>query len=112
MFACFAVSACFMIDAAFLSIAITYSGSGPGGTSTTMWPQWAVAAMGVFAVVVSCIMGRWLFRQRRGVVVDSDPMDHDTAKRKRRHFTVGSMAIYVVLTPAVWAAMLAYANTA
>ncbi|MFT4049794.1 MAG: hypothetical protein QM648_08150 [Solirubrobacterales bacterium] len=112
LFGAFAVSACFVLDAVILSIGLTLSGSGPGGDSTVMWPAWAVVVTGVVAVVMSCIWGVWLFRSRRAAVTDDDPIDHDTAKRKRRHFVVASMLVYALLTPGVWAAMLAYANTA
>lgn len=112
MLGCFGIAASFLIDAVFLSVAITLSGSGPGGTSSDTWPQWAVVTTGAVAVVVSCIVGRWLFSLRKWIGVDGDPSDVDTIRRKRRHFSVGSMVAYVLLTPAVWAAMLAYANGA
>jgi hypothetical protein len=75
------------------------------------WPVGFVIAAGVFAVLLSLLIGRWVFGLRRWIGTNGDPADLDTIRRKRRSFTIGSMTMYSVITPFIWVMVVAIANT-
>ncbi len=103
------IGLCLTIDLTVLLILQQSSGSGAG--AGVAWPQWAVAAFGVFALVVSLAMGRWLYRLRRWVGTKDDPESHQTILSKRRGFATGAMLSYVPLSPVVCVLMIAMANS-
>ncbi len=103
------IGLCLAIDLTVLLILQQSTGSGTG--AGVAWPQWAVAAFGLFALVVSISMGRWLFRLRRWVGTKDDPESHQTIVSKRRSFTGGAMLSYVPLSPVVCVLMIAMANS-
>lgn len=72
------------------------------------WSQGVVAGFCAFAVVVSFVIGRWLFRYRKGIGHDGDPTTAETIRRKRRSFAVGSMIPFVLFTPLVWMMVLGF----
>jgi hypothetical protein len=89
----------------------TYQYFARDGSSPESWPTGVVIGFGVLAVIVSVLMGRWLFGLRRWIGLDHDPEDTETIRRKRRSFTRGAAFSYVPLTPLVWAVVLAIAGT-
>lgn len=97
---------CALVDMLVLIGALNVTGVSASGNP---WPDFGIAAIALFAVVVSIGMGRWLYGLRRWIGHNADPMDHDTAMRKRRAFAAGSMVAYVLVTPWVWVLMLALA---
>lgn len=110
MIGCFAVAAAFVIDSVWVAALLHFSGAGEAGDNS-LSAQWMVVLTAAVAVVVSIFVGRWLFGLRRWIGLKADPLDHDTISRKRRHFTVGSMLAYAVLTPWVWVVMAAVVNS-
>lgn len=105
---CFAFVASAFVDGAFLAAVRYFSNS---GYSDTEWPPWAVFATGLLAIVVSLVVGRWLYGLRRWIGLKGDPADSETIERKRHFFVVGAMGAYLVLTPFVWIMMVAVAST-
>jgi hypothetical protein len=71
-----------------------------------------VAGFAVFAVVVSLVMGWWLFRLRRWIAVRGDTQNLEMIRGKRRSFTLGAMLLYVPMTPVVWLLILSLAFSA
>lgn len=82
------------------------------GVEASSWPGTAVAGFGVFAVVVSLVMGWWLFRLRRWVAARGDSQNLEMIRGKRRSFTLGAMILYVPLTPVVWLLIVSLAFSA
>lgn len=72
------------------------------------WPHGIVAAFCVFAMIVSFVIGRWLFRYRKNIGHDGDPATAERVRRKRRSFALGSMIPFVLFTPLVWLMVLAF----
>jgi hypothetical protein len=103
-----AIAFCLVLDASLFGIALYFSSDGYGSTS---WPGWAVVVTGIVAVAISLLIGRSLYGWKRWIGLKGDPADSELIARKRRHFTIGSMATYVVLTPFVWVVMVALANS-
>ena len=103
-----AIAASFLID----GVAIFLYQRLIVGDDVASWPPEVVFGFGVFAVAVSLLVGRWLFSLRRWIGLKGDPEDRDTIRRKRRSFVIGSMFSYLLLTPFVWAVIVAVANTA
>lgn len=99
---------CALIDATVLGFAQYFGGA---GITNAAWPDWAVIAFGVFCLAMSVVLGRWLYGLRRWIGLKSEPEDHETAVRKRRHFAVGSMLTYVPLSPVVVLLMIAIASS-
>jgi hypothetical protein len=83
-----------------------------GGEDTGTLPPVAVIGAGVFAIIVSVVVGRWLFNLRRWIGKKGDPADDDIVHRKQRSFTIGAMGLYLPLSPAVWVLFVAIANSA
>jgi hypothetical protein len=81
------------------------------GDEPQFWPNGAVIAAGVSAVVISIAVGVWLFSQRRWIGTKTDPSNFHLVRRKRRSFAIGSLVGYVMFTPAVWFLLLALANS-
>lgn len=98
----------FCISGAILIAAQSISGVKEHSVS---WPAWAVVAIGVVAIIVSVLVGLWLYSLRRGIGLNCDPSERAVATRKRRHFAVGSLAMYCVLQPFIWVVMVAVAYT-
>lgn len=82
------------------------------GEDANSWPTGAVLAFGVFAVVVSLVLGWWLFRLRRWIATRGDTQNQAMISGKRRSFTLGAMIIYVPLTPVVWILIVSLAFSA
>lgn len=99
------VVVCSLLDALVMGM-IQWLVIGPGNR---FWPLEAVIALGIASVILSLLLGVWLFRLRRWVGTKTDPADFHNAQRKRRHFTIGSMCGYVMLTPAIWVLMVGLA---
>ncbi|MGH2960035.1 MAG: hypothetical protein ACRDKE_10555 [Solirubrobacterales bacterium] len=72
------------------------------------WSLGVVAAFCVLALLVSFVIGRWLFRLRKSIGQDGDPATAETIRRKRRSFAMGSMIPFVLFTPLVWLMVLAF----
>jgi hypothetical protein len=104
----FAIAFCFVTDGVALA---AYRYFARDTSSPQAWPTGVVIGFGVFAILVSLVMGRWLFGLRRWIGLDHDPEDTETIRRKRRSFTRGAAVSYVPLTPLVWAVVLAIAYT-
>jgi hypothetical protein len=79
------------------------------GVDVGSWPGTAVAGFGVFAVVVSVVLGWWLFRLRRWIGTSGDTQNLEMIRGKRRSFTLGAMILYVPLTPVVWVLIVSIA---
>lgn len=109
MIGTFTIAFCFITDGVAI---ISYQHFVVGDSSPAGWPAGVVVGFGVFAVAVSLVMGRWLCNLRRWIGMKGDPEDSDTIRRKRRSFVIGSMFSYLLLTPFVWAIIVAVANTA
>lgn len=82
------------------------------GEEASSWSATAVAGFGVFAVVVSLVLGWWLFRLRRWIAVRGDTQNVEMIRGKRRSFTLGAMLVYVPLTPVVWLLIVSLAFSA
>jgi hypothetical protein len=104
----FAIAFCFVTDGVALA---TYKYVATDSSSPEAWPTGAVIGFGVFAVIISVLMGRWLFGLRRWIGLDHDPEDTETIRHKRRSFVRGACFSYLPLTPFVWAAVVAIAGT-
>lgn len=100
-----AVVFCSLLDALVMGM-IQWLVIGPGNR---FWPLEAVIALGIASVIVSLAVGVWLFHLRRWIGTKTDPADFYNAQRKRRHFTIGSMCGFVMLTPAIWVLMVGLA---
>lgn len=72
------------------------------------WQHGVVAVFCVFALAVSFVIGRWLFRLRKNIGHDGDPSTAELIRRKRRSFALGSMIPFVLFTPLVWSMVLAF----
>lgn len=83
-----------------------------GGEDAQSWPTFAVIGAGVFAVVISVLVGRWLFNLRGWIGKKGDPAEIDMARRKQRSFTIGAMCLYLPVTPVLWVLFVAIANSA
>lgn len=83
------------------------------GLDPDSWPDSAVVGFGVFSVLVSILMGFWLFRLRRWVATRGDTQNLQMIRSKRRSFTLGAMILYVPMTPVVWLLIvsLAFSST-
>lgn len=102
-----AVMACALIDAmAFATYDYFFTGDDPGS-----WPPAAVVGAGIFAVLVSVLVGRWMFNLRRWIGQKSDSRDSEMVRRKRRSFTIGAMCLYLPVSPFLWVFIVAAANT-
>ena len=99
-----AIVACASIDAVAIGFYQYFIGLDPGS-----WPGTAVAAYGVFSVVVSLVMGWWLIRLRRWIATRGDTQNLEMIRSKRRSFTIGAMILYVPLTPVVWVLIVSIA---
>lgn len=108
LLAMFAVAVSIVIDLVILVAALAITGVSETGNP---WPDWAIATTGVVAVMVSVLVGRWLYGLRRSIGSEGDPMDHDTMMRKRHAFAVSAMTLFVLLSPCVWLLMVAFANS-
>lgn len=82
------------------------------GEEASSWPATAVAGFGIFAVVVSLVMGWWLFRLRRWIATRGDSQNEEMIRGKRRSFTLGAMILYVPMTPVVWLLIVSLAFSA
>jgi hypothetical protein len=87
---------CSLVNAIAIALYDFLAGSDP-----QRWPSAVVIGFGVFAVLVSAVVGRSLFQLRRMI-----------ARRDRRSFTSGAMSMYLLLTPIVWVMVVAIANSA
>jgi hypothetical protein len=82
-----------------------------GGEDTGTLPIGVVIGAGVVAVVVSVIVGRWLFNLRRWIGKKGDPDELDIVRRKQRAFAIGAMCLYLPVTPILWVLFVAIANS-
>jgi hypothetical protein len=92
-----AIVMCALINAIAIGFYQYFIGLEPGS-----WPDSAVAAFGVFSVLISLLVGFWLIRLRRWVATRGDTQNLVMVSSKRRSFTIGAMVLYVPLTPVVW----------
>jgi hypothetical protein len=99
-----AVTMCAAIDALGIGFYGYFLGEDPGS-----WSGGAVALFGVFAVMVSLLVGWWLFRLRRWIATRGDTQNLEMIRGKRRSFTLGVMILYVPLTPVVWVLIVSIA---
>lgn len=74
-------------------------------------PKGGPEISGVVAVLLSIVIGVWLYRQRLSIGKQDDPRHAELVQRRRRYFTVGAMLVYVPLSPALWLFFVAVANT-
>ena len=102
-----AIMVCALINAFAIAIYQYIAGT----EDASSWPTGAVVAAGIFAVVVSVLVGRWIFNLRRWIGNKGDPADLDNIRRKRRSFLVGAMVLYLPVTPLLWVAVVAMANS-
>lgn len=82
-----------------------------GGEDTGTLPIGAVIGAGILAIVVSVIVGRWLFNLRRWIGKKNDSDENDVIGRKQRAFTIGAMSLYLPLSPVLWVLFVAIANS-
>lgn len=99
-----AVVACASIDAIAIAFYQYFIGLDPHS-----WPGSVVAAYGAFAVMVSLLLGWWLFRLRRWIGTSGDTRNVQMIRAKRRSFTIGAILLYVPLTPVVWTLIVSIA---
>lgn len=104
-----AIAVCAVIDGAIIALANKLVANDICGVGL---PQGVIALIGVLAVIVSIATGFWIMHLRRWIGTKSDPDDHQWVALIRRHFTIGAFVVYVPLTPAVWAVVLAASNCA
>lgn len=80
------------------------------------FPVAVVIGTGVFTLVMTVAGGCWLARMRRWVSHsdapdaaegDDEVANGDRGDYLRRQFTIGSFAVYGVLTPVMWAVIIA-----
>ncbi|MBJ7355005.1 MAG: hypothetical protein JHC98_09280 [Thermoleophilaceae bacterium] len=102
-----AIIVCALINGFAIAIYGSISGTEDGST----WPMGIVIAAGIFAVVVSVLVGRWILNLRRWIGNKGDPTDLENIRRKRRSFMIGAMCLYLPVTPLLWVAVVAIANT-
>jgi hypothetical protein len=103
-----AIVACGLINVIGIAVYAYFVGEDPSS-----WPGDVVVAFGVFSVLVSLLIGRWLFRLRRWIAVRGDTQNLEMIRAKRRSFTIGAMILYVPLTPVIWLLIvsLAFSST-
>lgn len=106
-----AIIGCALIDAlGFAIFNSLYSSDTPAS-----WPAAVVVGFGVFAVLVSLLVGRWMINLRRWVGQKgeaADMEDMEMIRRKRRSFTIGALCLYVPVSPLLWVFFIALANSA
>lgn len=96
---------CLVIDVFVMFMSLSFSGALESGIP---WSETGLALFSAVTIAISLYVGRRLYRYRMSVGNDGDPMDYDTAVRKRRAFAISSMFVYVLLTPFLWLLMLAF----
>jgi hypothetical protein len=72
------------------------------------WSRGVVVSFCAFAVIVSLVIGRWVFRYRKSIGHEGDPTTAEMVRKKRRSFALGAMIPYVLFTPLVWLMVLAF----
>jgi hypothetical protein len=83
-----------------------------GGDDPASWPAAVVVGFGVFAVLVSLFVGRWMINLRRWIGQKGEAGDAEMIRRKRRSFTIGVLCLYVPVSPLLWVFFIALANSA
>jgi hypothetical protein len=103
-----AIIGCALINvAAFAIFHSVYSSDTPAS-----WPPGVVVGFGIFAVLVSIFVGRWMLNLRRWIGQKGDAADTEMIRRKRRSFMIGAMCLYLPLSPLIWVFFVALANSA
>lgn len=103
-----AIIGCALIDAAGFAIFHSLY----GGDDPASWPPAVVVGFGVFAVLVSLFVGRWMINLRRWIGQSGDAADAEMIRRKRRSFTIGALCLYLPVSPLLWVFFIALANSA
>jgi hypothetical protein len=109
----FALAAVAIIGCALINaVAFAIFNNVFGSDDPSSWPPTVVVGFGVFAVLVSVFVGRWMLNLRRWIGQKGDSANMEMVRRKRRSFTIGALCLYLPVTPLIWVFFVALANSA